>query len=323
MPADHKDVHVAVAVTENDDGQFLIAKRPKNLHQGGLWEFPGGKVEKNEPVFQALKRELFEEVNISISHATPIIRIPFAYEDKTVLLDVWRVNEFSGKAFGKEGQQISWIEKGDFSLYQFPLANKAIINAIQLPDKYMISGEFKNKGMLLEYIQSGLKQGIKLIQFRAHHLDETLYFELAKEIYQLCVKSNAKLLLNTSLVKYKKYRAQKFSHGLHLSSKEVKYFLPSELDDKLLIATSVHNQEELSLAESKKVDFCVLSPVNKTLSHPDSLPLGWEKFKQLTEQAAIPVYALGGMGEDDLMLAKEHGGQGICAIGTFWGKDLS
>lgn len=323
MFADHKIVHVAVAVIENDDGQFLIAKRPKNLHQGGLWEFPGGKVEKNESVIQALKRELFEEVNISISHATPLVRIPFAYEDKTVLLDVWRVSEFSGKAFGKEGQHISWVEKSDFSSYQFPLANKAIISAIQLPDKYMISGKFKNKKMLLDHVQLGFEQGIKLIQFRAHHLDEKLYFDLAKEIYRICVESNTKLLLNTSLLQYKKYHAEQFSNGLHLSSKEIKVFSSSELDDELLVATSVHNQEELSLAESKKVDFCVLSPVNNTLSHPDSAPLGWEKFKQLTEQAAIPVYALGGMSENDLVLAKEYGGQGISAIGTFWGRGLS
>jgi len=323
MPADHKAVHVAVAVIENDDGQFLIAKRPDNLHQGGLWEFPGGKVETNESVFQALKRELLEEVNISISQASPLVRIPFAYEDKTVLLDVWRVSEFSGNAFGKEGQQISWVEKSDFSFYQFPIANKAIINAIQLPDQYMISGEFKNKEMLLDYVQLGLEQGIRLIQFRAHHLDEMLYFELAKEIYPLCMNFNAKLLLNTSLLKYKKYHAKKFSHGLHLNSKEVKSFLPSELDDELLVATSVHNQDELLLAEKKKVDFCVLSPIKTTLSHPGSLPLGWDKFKQLTEQAAIPVYALGGMSECDLELAKECGGQGISAIGTFWGKEFS
>jgi len=323
MPADHKAVHVAVAVIENDNGQFLIAKRPENVHQGGLWEFPGGKVETNESVFQTLKRELLEEVNLSISHASPLIRIPFAYKDKTVLLDVWRVSEFSGSAFGKEGQQICWIEKSDFSLYSFPLANKAIINAIQLPDKYMISGGFKNQEMLLDYVRLGLEQGIRLIQFRAHHLDEILYFELAKKIYRLCVNSNATLLLNTSPEKYKKHDAKQFSHGLHLSSQEIKSFLASEFDDGLLIATSVHNQKELTLAENKKIDFCVLSPVNSTLSHPDSPPLGWEKFKQLSQQAAMPVYALGGMSGNDLLLAKEHGAQGISAIGAFWGKEVS
>ena len=321
MPIDHKVVHVAVAVIENDNGQFLIAKRPENLDQGGLWEFPGGKVEKHESVFQALKRELLEEVNISISQATPLIRIPFAYNDKTVLLDVSRVSDFSGKAFGKEGQQIAWIEKNDFSSYSFPLANKAIINAVQLPDKYMISGDFKNKKMLLDYMRLGLEHGIKLIQFRAHHLDDVLYFELAKEIYLFCVNFNAKILLNTSLEKYKKYHAEKFSHGLHLSSKEIKSFSSSEIDDGVLTATSVHNQEELTLAENKKIDFCVLSPVNSTLSHPDVAPLGWERFKQLTEHAAIPVYALGGMRKDDLAFAKECGAQGISAISTFWGKE--
>ncbi|MDH5660857.1 MAG: thiamine phosphate synthase, partial [Gammaproteobacteria bacterium] len=61
-----------------------------------------------------------------------------------------------------------------------------------------------------------------------------------------------------------------------------------------------------------------LSPVNKTLSHPDSLPLGWNDFYQLTEKSTLPIYALGGMTEYDLKMAKEKGAQGIAAIGAFW-----
>ncbi len=68
-------VHVAVAVIKNQQGQFFIAQRPKRSHQGGLWEFPGGKIESNETVLDALNRELFEEVGITFSQASPLIRI--------------------------------------------------------------------------------------------------------------------------------------------------------------------------------------------------------------------------------------------------------
>ena len=53
-----KRVHVAAAVIRGQDGRILLAKRPDHLHQGGLWEFPGGKVESGETVRAALAREL-------------------------------------------------------------------------------------------------------------------------------------------------------------------------------------------------------------------------------------------------------------------------
>ena len=311
-------VHVAVAVIKNRHGQILIAKRSENSHQGGLWEFPGGKVENDETVLEALKRELFEELGITLMQASPLIRIPHDYGDKSVLLDVWYVDEFTGKAFGKEMQEICWINFSEFSLYDFPAANVPIITAIQLPDKYMITGEFKTEEELLLRIQSGLNKNIKLIQFRANDLPADVYFNYAEKIYALCEKENARLLLNTSVENYKKYNAYNFSHGLHLNSKKLKLFSSEEMDEEVLVSASTHNTEELMLSEKKNVDFILLSPVSKTNSHPNSAPLGWKKFKHLTEQSTIPVYALGGMNKNDIETARINGAQGVAAIGEFW-----
>ena len=311
-------VHVAVAVIKNSEGQYFIAKRPQKSHQGGLWEFPGGKVENNETVFDALKRELFEEIGITLLKATPLIQISHDYGDKFVYLDVFNIDGFTEEAFGKEGQEIRWIDKIDFSIYEFPVANLPIINSIQLPDKYMITGKFSGENDLLCRIQKSINNGIQLIQFRAQNLEEDLYFKYAEKIYSVCKKENVKLLLNTSVHKFKKYSANKFSHGLHLNSKELKYYFPDDFDRQLLVSTSTHNQDEISLSESKKVNFIVLSPVNATLSHPDTVPLGWKKFKELTQKATMPVYALGGMKVELLENAKMCGAQGIAAIGEFW-----
>lgn len=311
-------VHVAVAVIKNSEGQYFIAKRPNNIHQGGLWEFPGGKVECNETVLEALKRELFEETGIKLTQATPLIQIHHNYEDKSVFLDVFNIDEYTEEAFGKEKQEIRWIVQSDFSLYKFPVANLPIINAIQLPDKYMITGNFSDEADLFSRIQESIENGIQLIQFRAPQLKEDVYFEYAKKIFTICEKNNTKLLLNTSVNNYKKYSSSKFSHGLHLNSKELTFYTPEDFDENLLVSTSTHNQYEILLAEDKKVTFIVLSPVNATLSHPDTIPLGWNKFKELTERAKIPVYALGGMKLELLEKAKSYGAQGIAAIGEFW-----
>jgi len=248
MSPSNKVVHVAVAVVEDSDGKFLIAKRPLSSHQGGLWEFPGGKVENNESVIDALKRELYEEVALELLHATPLIQIPHDYGDKSVLLDAWKIEQYTGSAFGKEGQEICWVGANNFSLYEFPAANKAIISAIQLPDKYMITGEFADENQLLSYIRSSLKKNIKLVQFRAHHLQNDIYFDYAKKIHNLCQEYRAKLLLNCSAKNYFTYSASHFSDGIHLNVKELTGFSEIQLESNILISASTHNQEELTLA---------------------------------------------------------------------------
>jgi 8-oxo-dGTP diphosphatase len=156
-----------------------------------------------------------------------------------------------------------------------------------------------------------------MIQFRAPGLDYDTYFNYAGKIYDICKRNRAKLLLNTSYENYLNHQAFKFSHGLHLNSQAIHEY-PSVQNNKFLTSTSVHNNEELLLAEQKDIDFVLLSPVKKTLSHPDSEPLGWDSFRHFTDKTNRPVYALGGMTVNDIETVKTNGGQGIAAIGEFW-----
>ena len=113
-------IHVAAAVIRNEANQVFISLRPDHVHQGGLWEFPGGKVETGESVYDALVREIHEENGIDIKSAQPLIKIPFRYPDKHVLLDVWEVLEFSGTAHGKEGQECRWTDIDELNQFTFP-----------------------------------------------------------------------------------------------------------------------------------------------------------------------------------------------------------
>ena len=76
-----KTLQVAVGVIKNADGRILISLRDKSLHQGGLWEFPGGKIESGETPEQALARELNEELAITVIASTPLINIKHQYPD--------------------------------------------------------------------------------------------------------------------------------------------------------------------------------------------------------------------------------------------------
>lgn len=125
-----KRVHVAVAVIVNSQQDILLAKRLDHLHQGGKWEFPGGKVEQGETVTDALTRELKEEVNLDVISSTPLMEISHDYPDKQVLLDIHWVDHFDGEAQGLEDQEIRWVAKSELINYDFPEANKPIVDKI-------------------------------------------------------------------------------------------------------------------------------------------------------------------------------------------------
>lgn len=126
-----KKVEVVAAAIFSECGEKLfIARRKKNAHQGGLWEFPGGKKEANETPEQALYRELEEELGIQTQQHSPLIKLSHDYGDKLVELDVYRVTSFDGEPHGAEGQETQWIYLKDINDYDFPEANKAIIEAL-------------------------------------------------------------------------------------------------------------------------------------------------------------------------------------------------
>lgn len=125
-------IHVAVGMVL-DGAAVLIAKRADHQHQGGLWEFPGGKVEAGETAPQALARELAEEVGVSVdpNQMVALTCLEFDYGDKAVRLDTWICPTFKGRAAGLEGQPVRWVPVTELHQYEFPEANQALIKLLQ------------------------------------------------------------------------------------------------------------------------------------------------------------------------------------------------
>lgn len=123
--------HVVIGIILNASQQILIARRLAHQAKGGLWEFPGGKVESNETAFQALQRELSEEIGITVKQAEPWLKFEYQYPHAHVLLDVWLVKEFSGTAIGAEGQPINWVSTAELKEFEFPDGNRFIIEKLQ------------------------------------------------------------------------------------------------------------------------------------------------------------------------------------------------
>ena len=317
-------IHVVIGIVQNTKQQVLVSTRKDNVHQGGLSEFPGGKVEKNETPEQALYRELREEVNLSCNKLAPLIQIPYEYEDRKVFLNVFRVTDYSGSVEANEAQDLNWIDIASLDAKKFPSANYGIIRALQLPHSVCVTPNFDRDedAFLMRLGKIVKKRTTSIIQLRSHQLNGLEYSKLAEKCLSVCEKFQAKLVLNREL----EVVCQLKVNGCHLTSKRLMELnerpdVSSGSDTKFLISASCHNLEEISHASAIGLDYIFLGPViekvientaNNTISN-----LGWEKFKALAKASQIPIYAIGGLKLSDQEVAIINGAQGIAAIRDF------
>jgi 8-oxo-dGTP diphosphatase len=312
-------VEVAVGVILDADGRrVLVSRRHQQAHQGGKWEFPGGKREPSESITDALSRELQEELGIAIKSCEPLIRIRHDYPEKTVLLDVRTVTRFEGVPHGREGQPVVWKPVAELDSDDFPPANRAIIQALRLPDRCLVTPDASEYPLteFIDRVEAALRGGIRLLQFRSHALLRQDYFDLAGEIAAISAGYNAQCLLNAPPAWWPALLDSGIrAAGFHLTGQALRE-IPQRPEG--LLGASCHTREDVERANSIRADFIFISPVKPTASHPGVPGLGWDNFAALTEQAAIPAYALGGLVAADVATARQHGAQGIAAIRGLW-----
>lgn len=309
-------VHVAVGVLLNEDDEVLVALRSAELHQGGLWEFPGGKVEPGESVESALAREFEEELGINISACSPMTQIRHDYVDKSVLLDVWRVREFEGSPEGREGQPIEWRAISDLKAKDFPQANERIIRVLRLPARIAVTpdvGEFEQVSKLIEY---QIEQDLQLIYFRQTELAAATYLDWYARAEQLSKGSSTRLMFCPPSDRIAGFAMPEIQ-ALHITSKQLQSVQSRPTPRQILFSVSCHNLQELQKAEEVDADFAFLSPVSATDKYSSTELLGWDGFRNLAGQVNMPVFALGGMSEADLAISRAYGAFGIAGISTF------
>ncbi|KAB7623129.1 Nudix family hydrolase [Alkalilimnicola sp. S0819] len=309
-------LHVAAAAIFDSLGRVLIARRSAHRHQGGLWEFPGGKIEPGESVQQALCRELEEELGIRPLDARPLIRIPHRYPDREVVLHVRAVRRWHGEPRGLEGQPLRWVTASELNDYDFPTANRPIVRAVQLPDQYLITPDPAEVPAFEQQLDAALRRGVRLLQLRAPSLGDAAYARLAERLLPRVHELGGKLLLNADPALCLSLGAD----GVHLNARRLAAARQRPLPSGYRVAVSCHDASQLARAAALDADFAVLSPVCATASHPGVEPMGWESFAALVADAALPVYALGGLSPADTARAREAGGQGIAAIRGLWSR---
>ena len=135
------EMHVIAGALFDDAGRVLIAQRPRGRHMAGRWEFPGGKLGFGEDRFEGLKRELAEELGVTVQTARPLIRLYHHYPDRRVLLDFWRVLAFEGTPKGLDSQALAWVKTDELPGHDLLEADRGIVTALRLPQlAHVIAG---------------------------------------------------------------------------------------------------------------------------------------------------------------------------------------
>ena len=311
-------VHVAAAVIRRSDGAVLLGLRLADADQGDLWEFPGGKLERNERQIDGLARELREELGIAIERATPLIRLTHQYPDKQVDLEVLEVVQWSGEPHGREGQKICWVDPSELSSFHFPAANLPVATALGLPKIALVTPQLgDDENAFLEGLKRCLAGGIEMVQLRLESNVQDAVRRVHVDAVSMCNRYGAKLLINGLTDDVLAAQA----HGLHLNSRRLMQVYNRPISPDFLLSASCHDVSELQHAERLGVDFVYVSPVFATPSHPHAKTLGWNGLQRIVERAKVPVYALGGLGADDARLALRAGCQGIAMMRGLWSTE--
>lgn len=128
-PVPHYDI--AVGLVFDDDGQLLIQRRPDEGLLGGLWEFPGGKQEGDEPMEETCRRELKEELGIEVEVVDPFYTLSHAYSHFKITLHAFRCRLVGGTPEAREEQPFQWVGIGALDDFAFPRANRRLIEELE------------------------------------------------------------------------------------------------------------------------------------------------------------------------------------------------
>jgi 8-oxo-dGTP diphosphatase len=315
--APRRAIHVVAGLLV-EGSTVCITRRRADAHQGGKWEFPGGKLHRDEAPLAGLRRELHEELGIDIEAAQPFLQVRHSYPECDVLLDVWQVARYAGVPHGREGQELRWGGIQQLTPDDFPEADRPVLRRLQLSSLYLISdaGRF-GLAPFAARLEHALRAGARLLQLREPQLARDPFCGYARELTQLCRRYGARLLVNAD----PGWVADCAADGVHLNSRRLMASSDRPLAADGWVAASCHDAAQLAQAQALHADFAVLGPVFPTASHPGAPVLGWARFAALCMDVSLPVYALGGLQSRDLPAARAAGAQGLAMISGIWGQD--
>ena len=306
-------IPAAVGVLRRPDGRVLLQRRPAGKVFAGHWEFPGGKVNPGELPPAAMARELREEIGVECADARLWLRRAHKYPHGRIDLHFFRVCQWRGAPAPREGQELRWVNPRDDGPFPLLPANAPIWRRLALPDLAGVSAaEIIGADAFLRGCARALEAGFGLIQLRDKRLDESSRLAVGKKTAELARNAGALLVVNDDENLARALGAD----GLHWSAPQLAR--AARRPDFDLAGASCHGRAEILRAQELGLDYAMVSPVKRTLSHAQAPPLGWEAFSRLAREFDIPLYGLGGLTSRDLPDAFAAGAQGAAMMRAAW-----
>ncbi len=312
---ERKQVAVSAAIIFRDGPQgreFLLGQRAPGTFYPGYWEFPGGKVEKDEAPVDALKRELDEELGIRVEHCTPWLTLSHAYEHAHVRLHFFRVERWSGRVHDHVHSALAWQTAGAPTVGPMLPANGPVLKSLRLPDRMAVTHAFQiGHAAQLVAIHQACRRSRLLLQIREPVLDATA-LSFAREAIHIAHSAGSAAVINGDAEAARALGAD----GVHLKSAQLA--LLAARPDFEWVGASCHTADELAHAQRLGLDYAVVGPVLPTATHPGAGTIGWDGLSSLTLGCSIPVFAIGGLDDSHEAQAQACGAHGIAAIRGAW-----
>jgi len=323
-----RSLAVVAAVLQDEQGRFLLTRRPAGKVRAGEWEFPGGKLHSGETSHQALRRELQEELGIELLSSEPLHSFRHQYPDIEVHLQVHRALRWRHQPQPCEQQQIEWFDHARLAHTLLSAADGHIARMLRLPPLLYITPSMRATDQLQELlaaVRKALLLGAGLVYFRQTGLAAGQLVDWLEQVAALCHAHAAGVLCNREFLDLPATRSTALPvDGIHLRAAE----LPAAGTDRrlldwrlqhpqALLGASCHAAGELLQAGQADCRYALIGPVRPTASHPQRPALGWSALRSLAAQSDLPLYALGGMQPADLDQARANGAYGIAAIRGF------
>jgi 8-oxo-dGTP diphosphatase len=303
-------IKVVAGLIRRADGKILICLRPKHLDQGGLWEFPGGKWEAGESRFDALRRELDEELGIDIRRARPLLRLVHAYPAKTVELDVWEVSQWDRSPSGCEGQKIQWVMPSNLHRYEFPAANKTIISAARLPRFICAMPPLADiEPLFVDQLEAWLSVGARGFLIRKQCFADNLGKGMLTQIGILLGRAGAVLVVDCT-------PSEAAASVCALDDSLIENFNCDVLPSRVC-----HTPVELAEQARVGAQLVLIGPVCAASAEPENSFIEWPDVRRLVAETAIPAFAFGGIQPCDVSRAITKGCHGIILGCDTWSVD--
>ncbi|WP_353143245.1 NUDIX domain-containing protein [Acinetobacter pragensis] len=295
------NLHIAIGILLHH-GKVLVGWREASQHQGNKHEFPGGKVEEGETPVEACRREIYEEVGIGLHDWQAFDFIRHEYDDVIVNLHLFQA-AVPDELLNEIQPPWAWYSRDQLLDLNFPKANKAMLKRLYWQRYIKISDDLSALPQISEQ---------QLMYWRTEAAPEKI-----KDLAECNINLLDKLIVNIELWKQLNSIQQQGIGAVHLKQAQCMQLKKGDLKIGCRYLAACHDLISALHAQSIGCDAILLSPVLPTETHPDAPALGWEQFEMIAAQLDIPVFALGGMKQDNLIDAQQHKGYGIAGVRFF------